>query len=261
MNITFYSYKGGVGRTQLLVNLAAYFCYKMNKKVLIIDWDLEAPGVHTYFDIERNSIEKGLIDLLIDYVAYTRKNKNLDTPKLEADKLFFTDDYIIKARQNNDACIHLIASGNLKDDYYKRMNTFDWNDFYTTLKGNMYIEFLKLKLKELNYDYILIDSRTGVNDYSGICNIQMPDMNVLVMAPNKQNFEGLRQMAETIKNSPYTANYRKAYILPVLSRIDTGSNFFKQYDNEFKNEFKKILEPLYEFADFRPGSNTSNSRV
>ncbi len=192
--------------------------------------------------------------LPIDYVAYSHENKKIDTQELEKNNKFFTQDYILKLRQNGEACIHLIASGNLIDNYYKRVNTFDWDTFYTTLKGNFYIEFLKIKLKELNYDYIFIDSRTGVNDYSGICNIQMADMNVLIMAPNKQNFQGLMQMAKTIQNSPYTTNYRKPFILPILSRIDTGSQFFSKYKNEFKEEFKKILEPIYEFADFRPGT-------
>jgi MinD-like ATPase involved in chromosome partitioning or flagellar assembly len=49
MIISFYSYKGGVGRTQLVANLAAYLCYYQAKKVLVIDWDLEAPGLEVYF--------------------------------------------------------------------------------------------------------------------------------------------------------------------------------------------------------------------
>jgi len=76
-------------------------------------------------------------------------------------------------------------------------------------------------------------------------------MNVLVMAPNKQNIEGLLQMVQTIQNSPYTASYRKPFILPILSRIDAGSNSFREYKDEFKSEFAKILEPIFEFAEFR----------
>jgi len=40
--ITFYSYKGGTGRTMALANVATLLSNKY--KVLIIDWDLEAPG-------------------------------------------------------------------------------------------------------------------------------------------------------------------------------------------------------------------------
>ena len=53
---TFYSYKGGVGRSMALVNVAALLS-KWNRRVLIIDWDLEAPGVEEFF--EHDSAEIG----------------------------------------------------------------------------------------------------------------------------------------------------------------------------------------------------------
>src|SRR5262249_55632987 len=46
--ITFYSYKGGVGRSMALANLAWILASNGNR-VLVIDWDLEAPGLHRYF--------------------------------------------------------------------------------------------------------------------------------------------------------------------------------------------------------------------
>ena len=49
--ITFYSYKGGVGRSMALANIACLLANKLegNDKVLMIDWDLEAPGLHQFF--------------------------------------------------------------------------------------------------------------------------------------------------------------------------------------------------------------------
>ena len=70
--ITFYSYKGGTGRTMALANLA-WVLASNDKKVLLIDWDLEAPGLHRYFrpflvDPElRNT--PGLIDFIWDLAA------------------------------------------------------------------------------------------------------------------------------------------------------------------------------------------------
>ena len=42
---TFYSYKGGVGRSLLLAN-AARFLATLGKGVVAIDFDFEAPGLH-----------------------------------------------------------------------------------------------------------------------------------------------------------------------------------------------------------------------
>lgn len=46
--ITFFSYKGGVGRSLLLANIARYLAL-LNKRVFVIDFDLEAPGLHYKF--------------------------------------------------------------------------------------------------------------------------------------------------------------------------------------------------------------------
>src|SRR4051794_16575664 len=45
---TFYSYKGGVGRSMILANTAALLA-KWGYRVLCVDWDLEAPGLRLYF--------------------------------------------------------------------------------------------------------------------------------------------------------------------------------------------------------------------
>src|SRR6266481_2395162 len=46
--LTFYSYKGGSGRSMALANVA-WILASNGKRVLVIDWDLEAPGLHRYF--------------------------------------------------------------------------------------------------------------------------------------------------------------------------------------------------------------------
>jgi Mrp family chromosome partitioning ATPase len=46
--VTFYSYKGGTGRSMALANVA-WILASAGNRVLAIDWDLEAPGLHRYF--------------------------------------------------------------------------------------------------------------------------------------------------------------------------------------------------------------------
>src|SRR5215475_1516326 len=45
--VTFYSYKGGTGRTMALANVA-WILAANGKKVLVVDWDLEAPGLDRF---------------------------------------------------------------------------------------------------------------------------------------------------------------------------------------------------------------------
>ncbi len=64
--VTFYSYKGGVGRSMALANTAVLLA-RQGKRVLVVDWDLEAPGLERYFTyFKSEDPNKGLLDLLIE---------------------------------------------------------------------------------------------------------------------------------------------------------------------------------------------------
>ena len=70
--ITFYSYKGGAGRSMALANLA-WVLASNGKRVLVIDWDLEAPGLHRYFRpflTDKNLTatgSEGVIEMVMDH--------------------------------------------------------------------------------------------------------------------------------------------------------------------------------------------------
>src|SRR5437867_13042240 len=68
--ITFYSYKGGTGRSMAVANVA-WILASGGKRVLTVDWDLEAPGLHRYYTpflSDKDLTEAdGLIDLLIEF--------------------------------------------------------------------------------------------------------------------------------------------------------------------------------------------------
>jgi MinD-like ATPase involved in chromosome partitioning or flagellar assembly len=49
--ITFYSFKGGVGRSLALANVGAHLALT-GRKVLLVDFDLEAPGLDTFSKLD-----------------------------------------------------------------------------------------------------------------------------------------------------------------------------------------------------------------
>src|ERR1700733_12787084 len=80
--ITFYSYKGGTGRTMALANVA-WILASNGKRVLAVDWDLEAPGLHRYFhpfllDKECRS-SPGVIDMVWDVSVSAMKPSKPDS--------------------------------------------------------------------------------------------------------------------------------------------------------------------------------------
>ena len=245
MIVTFYSYKGGVGRTQLCANIAAYLCYYKSKKVLLWDWDFEAPGLHYYFGKQNDDIvTAGTLELLEQYTRHMRSVRDPSSaslPKLNK------EEYIIPLVTSDPAhetagCIDLLPAGCYTNDFSSRANEFSWFEFYDLLDGPAYLETLKKQLNTLGYDYIFVDSRTGISDYSGICNIQLPDINLMVIAPTMQNFRGSVKTANAILESPYIVNaFRKPHILPILSRLDRSHPKFNDWIQHFITDFSFLL--------------------
>lgn len=246
MFVSFYSYKGGVGRTQLLVNAASYLCYYKHKKVLLLEWDLEAPGLHYYFGKKNTDItQDGLIEILEKYMNVAHRGAKIQKEELP----FFTEENIVKeliVSKTKKGRVDLIPCANYsKSDFTQKINDFDWRELTEMRDGNVFIDFLKTKLKEKEYDYIFIDSRTGIADYSGICNILLPDVNVIVVAPTDQNFEGALRITKAISEHPYLKEgNRKPFILPILSRIDKDATNYEDWVERFENEFGFVCDVL-----------------
>src|SRR5882762_7466910 len=70
--VTFYSYKGGTGRTMALANVA-WILASNGKRVLSVDWDLESPGLHKFYhpflDESTVSATPGVIEIINDYAS------------------------------------------------------------------------------------------------------------------------------------------------------------------------------------------------
>src|ERR1700730_18458827 len=82
--ITFYSYKGGTGRSMALANIACLLAKRVStwsQRILLMDWDLEAPGLHRFFatQIEQplNVDRPGVIDYFCALDKALKESKNL----------------------------------------------------------------------------------------------------------------------------------------------------------------------------------------
>ena len=217
---TFYSYKGGTGRSMALACVGSLLAQN-NKRVLVIDWDFEAPGLHRYF---RNYLDDpdlqntfGLIDMFWDFsnrmLAQQESHESLDMD-LYTSALRYAEPVWLPDMDELDGCLHFLGAGRQDPGYAERVRTFDWNTFYARLGGKDFIDALRMRLKS-QYDYVLIDSRTGISDTSGICTIQIPDLVVLCFTYNRQSVLGIAAVTHSIRNQR-----QDILLLPVAMRVE-----------------------------------------
>lgn len=188
--VTFYSYKGGVGRTMALVNCAAELASR-GKKVLIVDFDLEAPGITSFpilFDAKSGC---GVVDYICDYM------RTSISPSVR--------DYITECEfpvGDERKSIWVMPAGLTNKLYATQFASIDWLDLYENQGGYLFFEDFKnqIKLLEHGFDYVLIDSRTGYTDIGGICTRQLSDLVVAMFFPNDQNVDGLSLVCSDIRD-------------------------------------------------------------
>jgi cellulose biosynthesis protein BcsQ len=127
--VTFYSYKGGVGRTAALANIGVLLA-RRGKRVLMVDCDLEAPGLDRYFHSyvsHPQPSNRGMIHLLHEAAL---------SPLAEwgGHRITVTLPPLSKT-ETEPVTLDLISSGSYATDYADRVRRFSWDRFFENESG------------------------------------------------------------------------------------------------------------------------------
>src|SRR6185312_10666165 len=180
--VTFYSYKGGVGRTLALMN-TAFRLSKKAKKVFVLDFDLEAPGVDVFSPAI--NFAPGLLEFVNEYSRTGR------VPELTA--------FVSEMGWDTRGRVFYMSAGKRSGEYQRMLAQLSWKEFYSKERGFLFVENLKSAISAIfSPDYLLVDSRTGMTDISGICTLQLPDLVVLLFGLNEQNLLGTSHIYKSI---------------------------------------------------------------
>lgn len=215
--VTFYSYKGGVGRTMTLANIAVLLAQR-GFCTLAIDWDLEAPGLEQYFDyFESQTSPAGLLSYLTEVGA------NLEAGTEPPD----FSNYLWTVDVQGKMPLQLLPSGRTAspESYAANLEAFEWQHFFES-GGGHFLEQLRNQWLA-DYDIVLIDSRTGLSDTGGICTIFLPDVLVAMFTPNHQSLYGIRSVIEMAQRGRQKLAYDRMplNVLPILARFASTAEF------------------------------------
>ncbi|HEX7306279.1 KGGVGR-motif variant AAA ATPase [Lentzea sp.] len=224
MIVTFYSYKGGVGRSFCLANVAVQLA-RWGNRVLCVDFDLDAPGLHEYFRPHLSSLnDGGLVEVVTGEAEWTDVVQDVFIPDVDT--------------------LSLLAAGAMNSSYPDRAQSLSWPELFADHDLGWRFEKLREEWAE-HFDYVLIDSRTGITDIGGICTAQLPDVLVLCVAPNHQNLKGTLDVARRAAVARDRLPYDRPGLLylPVVSRFDSREEYERA--RTWRTTLAEEFAPLY----------------
>jgi MinD-like ATPase involved in chromosome partitioning or flagellar assembly len=182
--VSFFSFKGGVGRTSSLVATALTLA-RSGLQVAIVDLDLEAPGLASIFT-SGDSSDSGVIDYLLEKQIHPKEWKIRSQLIPISARVLLGDD-----GQN----IQLLPAGTVDNNYLEKLARLDFQN----LASNELQNIMKDMLKELqsavnNLDFILIDARAGFHDLGGLAIANLAHGVVIFGTQSRQSWAGLSRV-------------------------------------------------------------------
>lgn len=242
---TFYSFKGGTGRSMALANVAVLMA-RWGYRVLVVDWDLEAPGLEYFFRELRPGVSQlraklpGIVDL-IKAVA-------------DGDQRPDWRNCVIDLSKN----LSLISAGREHSDYVSKVQGLDFNSLFSVSGLGAYIEKLRNEWAA-EFEFVLVDSRTGITDIGGICTVHLPDVLVLLLTATQSSLEGGAEIVRRARlaRERLPLDRGRLLVLPVPARDESRSEY------ERAQEWKRRIAIQFEdsYKDWLPTRVSSSEAV
>ncbi|WP_017306760.1 P-loop ATPase, Sll1717 family [Spirulina subsalsa] len=232
--VVFYSYKGGVGRTTALIQ-TAFQLIRSGQRVVIVDMDVEAPGLHTLLPAQKAPLKVGLVDYL--WERQTCFLNEVYQPQVELGG----DEGIIYSVTDTHSKrpLFVVPAGNIGRRYVQRLSLLTTTHLFDQADAP-WLQFEQELWEQFQPDIMLIDARTGLNEWGGFTLLGLADDIFIVLYPSEQNAEGVRFVKNTLNE------LTRADVKLVLSPVPEGIIGTNLVDNikhslELTNDQQKEL--------------------
>lgn len=262
--VTFYSYKGGMGRTTTMVAYAMSLAVNDNnlekKRVVIIDCDLEAPGYLNFFDLsEHNGLQSGKKNGLVEFLSDAQLTSHPEDLDINDYIINVGDDNKNNFAYNNLNNIWLIPAGNLNEGYSDLSEGRDRSDYLEGLAKinlssvNSVVKYFNILLdriyETIEPDIILLDSRTGFNDIFGTAALYLSSCVVGFFGFSRQTQPGLMNLLREYYKEGNSFNLQLVFsILPEKADdtwVENHKKEVQQYISFVGTENKNYPSFLY----------------
>lgn len=224
--VAFYSYKGGVGRTLLVANTAQFLAMS-GRRVVALDLDLEAPGLHQKL-ASRDVLSRaesgalsGAVDELLDALESEprgdeKRNRSLRQRAIQVDLPSGTRGSLI-----------LIPAGSAPSHaYWASLERLNNSLRAHRRNGGLAEAVLELQSRiadEFAPEFLLIDSRTGITELGGLATSILADRVVCLTTTAPESAEGTRVVADALRTAPRLSSQRPLRIDFLITRVTSGA--------------------------------------
>ncbi len=241
--IVFASLKGGVGRSTALTITAADLA-RRNLNVLVIDLDLEAPGLgHLLLEGDR-APDYGVIDFLVENgmggVAYDQLNSFVGTSQLTAGGGGRVDVVPAIGRRSAQYPENILPK-------LSRAMLEDVGDDGSISVGQQISGMIDQLTSHGTYDVVLIDSRAGLAELTAPAITGLGATVLLFGTAQTQTIEGyralfaaLRLLAQRDRARGGSANWRLS-LRPVYAKASLNNNKAQQFRYDFFDLYSEYL--------------------
>jgi cellulose biosynthesis protein BcsQ/tetratricopeptide (TPR) repeat protein len=231
---TFYSFKGGVGRSMALLN-CAYVLAGLGRRVLMVDMDLEAPGLSYLIEREKKGhgqsagsepnepiFRRGVIELLTacaespgDWPLARRADAGRIVEYLTDLEVPAT---LIRAKRPGS--LSILPAGRIDADYERRLASIRWDQPpLGTQRDNLFRHLRNQVLAAGMFDYVLVDARTGFSDEGYLAARILADHLIVFCGMNQQNVLGTCQFLRQVQTWPPPESGDARKVVLVLSPV------------------------------------------
>jgi hypothetical protein len=177
--VSFWSFKGGVGRTTVLAAVAVNAA-QQGRRVVVVDTDVECPGLHSVFapGDPGTQVRFGVVDYWVESAA------------IGADQLDITD-YYGECRLSDGEPVIVVPAGIVDDQYLEKLARVNYEPGHPLERAPL-DPLLRAVCEDTRPDLVLLDSRSGLHDMGGLAVSGTAHLQVLMGVMGRQSWDGLR---------------------------------------------------------------------
>lgn len=233
--VAFYSFKGGVGRTTTLASCALQAA-KQGERVVVIDLDLEAPGVGSLLGARA---DRGVLDLLVEHVA---------TERVDVGPACVPAAGVPDSRSDE---IQVITAGSLGSGYLEKLARLDFSAAVVEDGAQVIpvrealVAVLKAVRAKFDPRWIFLDARAGLHDLAGLSLHGLSHVEVLFSRANAQGRAGLDLVLAALARRSRDASSRLV-LVHALGPVNVGEARLERERMQGETHAMFLRHGLYE---------------